>query len=244
MPLQVVVEGIVDKNPPNTANSYIQDADPTFGLLDFVLVGYILKMTTGAAVGNTYIVTNIKLDKNRIKVAENLFTEGVLLGDKYIVYYQTEDYVDVEDLDNAILKHGFPDSSFIWQKLRSKLSLVENILRGAYILYGLIDSFVTTTITDSDPIDGNISNDIENNHTLEITNSVTGETKRGRISGFTATDITTSLDVDAAGIIPGDEYRVIHGLEASQISGHTHNGIDSRTINIDDIEAVSLFGGF
>ena len=71
----------INGDPPNTAPSFIvPDSDI---LRDDQWNGYEFIMTSGAASGTVYVITDVTESDNRIHVAENLFADGVLDGDTF-----------------------------------------------------------------------------------------------------------------------------------------------------------------
>jgi len=242
MPNTVIIEGVVDVDPPNQLTSFIRDTNPTFGILENAATGDIVEMRSGTAILQEFVITFINLNKSRLFVAENLFAAGVRAGDSYRVFFASANYIDVRDINIARLQHNQPDSARNWQDFRDKIELVEDIIRGAFILIGIADSVVTTTLTDTDPTDGMIE-DVAADHITEATTSTIAERKRFRVASTTATTLVHVEDAASEGLVAGDRYRVVHGLLAAQIDGHDHCGTDSRSIGLDDLGAYSLLGG-
>lgn len=95
-----LLKGVIDANPPNIANSYITDAVPTNGTInrDDKFNGLYLRFTSGAIFTgnqyNRYKITDTDAALSRIYVAENLFTEGALLGDTYEIVGHAHDALD------------------------------------------------------------------------------------------------------------------------------------------------------
>lgn len=71
----------INGDPPNTAPSYIVPSSDI--LRDDQWNGYEFIMTSGAANGTVYVITDVTESDNRIHVAENLFADGVLDGDTF-----------------------------------------------------------------------------------------------------------------------------------------------------------------
>lgn len=88
--------GVVDADPPDQANSYIEDADPTVGSINRAdkFNGLTLLMLDGDAEGNLYKITDTDATNKRIVVAENLYDEGVREGDSYQVLGHRHDEID------------------------------------------------------------------------------------------------------------------------------------------------------
>jgi len=239
-----IVVGDVDSDPNNNAPSFLVDANPLTGNISDVSAGNFIQMIEGLADGKQFTITSVQIDNNRYKVAENLFSEGVRSGDRYrIVDSFFVLYDDVNDVDRIRLDPERADSALLQRDIWNRLILIEDILRGDKIIEGKIDSISGATITISNPTFGNLI-DAKAGYITEIVTSVKAERKRFRITSSTATTILHDQNLEDEGVGVNDVVRVIHGLTASQTTGHIHDGVDSVLVpDAEKNHAIAFFGG-
>lgn len=111
-----ILAGALDANPPNTAPSYIEDANPTFGTIDLddKFNQYEVKFLSGALTSQIYTITDTTASNDRIHVAENLFALGALSGDTYEIIGhrhtgRESEVVIVGDINNFTAKASYQD---------------------------------------------------------------------------------------------------------------------------------------
>jgi len=238
-----IVAGIVDSDPISADPSFLVDADTTLGEIGDAVPGNFIRMLDGLASNTLFTIASVNQGKNRFKVNIDLFSAGVRLGDSYRVEDSFFDlYDDVNTINTDRVDPDSADSVLLQNDIRNRLSVLENMLRGLKLLEGKIDAISGTTITINTPSFGDVCL-INTNHITEITLSKNAERKRFRVLSTTTTDIVHNENLEDEGVVVGDSIRVIHGLTALQVGGHTHDGVDSVAINQVNINPYALWGG-
>ncbi len=221
----------------------IVDADPILGSISFAVAGNTIQMLDGAAEGDSFNISAVVADDDKLRTNSDLSAAGVLVGDKYSVIDNF--FAEVDDptgVDRDRVETDRADSSKLWNDLRNRLVSIEDMIRGSRVIEGTITGISGVTITIADTSFGEMIN-VEPNMITEILTGINAERKRFRVLSKTTTTITHNENLEDEGVVIGNIVRVIQGLAATQVGGHIHNGVDSIEIDTLNLNPYAIFGG-